>query len=428
MAIIVGAFTTFYALIFCIGVTSNLVILAGYSKKKKKNGTDIFIMGLAVTDFLCSAISILKFRAWIANNAYCKLQFATNVWFASSQMALTLVINIDRYLAVCFPVHRRPTVRRAVITVAFAYLAMFFFFAAPSLIPTHYDDFIKDCMYRSDINWFNQYDKYIGQGFIVVTVSVSLLLYFRIILALRRQSKVRSSLLPNLSSSKAPHRELGTSSANLPRVANAISEVHHDKALSQNSPTKEGGVIRDRGGSFVVQERILHPREFEAEEDGASTISDRGLPKSTDIADGGTEPKQPQTGQQSGSVPDALDGPSGTGPTLLSANKPNTKPSTVNANQLTERRLTLMLGCVTVIYAVSLIPMFVGRYMPIETRRVFMNRSNIHHTIYAIFIRLYEVNSVINVFVYWKLNRRFRKDCQEFLAKIRRTICKCKMH
>ena len=125
MAIIRSVFIALYAIIFTIGLPSNIVILAGYSKKKKKIGTDIFIMALAIADLMTSAICLLKVKVWVANNLYCKSYWYLHTVLLASQMMMTLVISIDRYLAVCFPVHRRPTVRRAVFIVMFANLLLF---------------------------------------------------------------------------------------------------------------------------------------------------------------------------------------------------------------------------------------------------------------------------------------------------------------
>ena len=149
MAIIRSVFFAFYEIVFTIGLPSNIQLAT--RKEEKKIGTDIFIMGLAIADLMSSAICLLKLKVWVASDFYCKFKWCLDLCFVGSQMKMTMVISIGRYLAVSFPVNRLPTVRRAVIIVVFTFLVSFLI-GAISIMVTHYAEFIKDCMYRSGIN------------------------------------------------------------------------------------------------------------------------------------------------------------------------------------------------------------------------------------------------------------------------------------
>ena len=429
MAIIRSVFIAVYAIIFTIGLPSNIVILAGYSKKKKKIGTDIFIMALAIADLMTSAICLLKIKVWVANNLYCKFKWYLETGLLASQMMMTVVISIDRYLAVCFPVHRRPTVRRAVFIVMFANL-LAFLLIVPSIVVTHYDEFIKDCLFRWDINWFTQYDKYILQGYTITCLSTTSLSYCRVINALRRQSKVRALLIKNPASTTAAHNGPGDRSTVLNRDGNEAFALSTDNVSDQRGNSNllidEGGVTEDQTGASGIQNGFsnigVHPKHLQGESkaEGESRTATTVALESPKSVHDETKPMQRQ---ESGNIHDALDMPTATVLTAapLARTRP-AEPNTINTNRQAEKQLTLMLGCVTVIFVVSFIPSFLGRFVPIETRRAFMNRSNLHHTVYAIFFRLYEINSIINLFVYWKLNRRFRKDCQEIFVQVKRII------
>ena len=163
-----------------------------------------------------------------------------------------------------------------------------------------------------------------------------------------------------------------------------------DQRGNSNLLIDEGGVTQDQTGASGVQNGCsnigVHPKHLqgelkaEGESRTAATVAlDQESPKSVH---GETKLMQRQ---ESGNVPDALD--TATATVLTAAPLARTQPvepNAINTNRQAEKRLTLMLGCVTVIHAVRLIHMFVGRYVPIETRRAFMNRSNLHHTVYAI--------------------------------------------
>ncbi|XP_011675126.1 uncharacterized protein LOC105443544 [Strongylocentrotus purpuratus] len=334
-----------------------------------------------------------------------------------------MVISFDRYLAVCFPVHRRPTVRRAVIIVMFTYLLVFIIIT-PTIVVVHYDDFIKDCMYRSDINWFTQWDKYFGQGYVMTCVFTSFLLYCRVIFVLRRLSKVHARLVTNITSRIAP-----------PSTSMAVSQIEYikgPKTATSSSICNEGGqtagpktLNEDGVGQTKNQtdQSVVHTALGSMHSESLDESQANGLPVLTNHG-------SPQTGnvevvsgkhRKTTALPDATDA----APVIVVASSQTETKYDQNANiRLSEKKLTLMLGTITGIYLISMIPLLIGRYIPIETRRAFMNRSDVHHTIYAIVFRLYEINSIINVFVYWQLNRGFRQDCKEMFRQVKRAIFK----
>ncbi|XP_041484641.1 5-hydroxytryptamine receptor 4-like [Lytechinus variegatus] len=415
MAIIRSVFYAFYAIIFAIGLPSNLVILVVYAAKKKKNGTDVFIMGLSVTDLLSSMICLLKLKVWVASDLYCKIKWFMDAWFISAQWTMTVAISIDRYLAVCFPVHRRPTVRQAIIIVAINYVIAFTLMA-PTLPAIHYVELIEDCMYNQDLKWFITYDKYVGQWFLISVICMSSLFYCRTIFALRRLSKIHARLVGNPSSKLAPS-----------------SATKHSSHLAQTNT--------NNSGETASCERI--PGQ-ESDQSTVYPVSGSTLPGCIDTSLN-VPPKEASllaTTNESSTIQGSqcnLETVSGkhldvTAPTIpkgAASVVPNAPPSQMvvdrddkNDSRLSEKKLTTTLGIIISIQVISLIPSIIGRYIPIVVRQAFMSRSNAHHTLYAIIFRLYEVNSFINMFVYWRLNKVFRHDCKVVFGRIWQVVFK----
>ncbi|XP_063968295.1 uncharacterized protein LOC135157252 [Lytechinus pictus] len=433
MAIIRSVFYAFYAIIFAIGLPSNMVILAVYAAKRKKNGTDVFIMGLSFTDLFSSMICLLKFKVWVASDIFCKIKWFIDIWFIGNQWAMTVVISFDRYLAVCFPVHRRPKVRQAIIIVAIAYLFMFTMMT-PLLPAIHYVELIEDCMYRSDLEWFNKFDKYFGQGLIISVICTSSLFYCRTIFVLRRLSKVHARLVGN------PSSKLALSSTTKHSLHLAQTNINNsgETASCERIPGQESDVDIGLG---KPNHQTDQPTVYPVSGSTLSGCNDTSLnvpPREASLLATTNESTTNQGSQcnlktVSGKHLDVTGPTTSTGAALMVPNAPSSQmvvdridKNDKNDSRLSEKKLTATLGVITSIQLMSMIPLVIGRYIPIETRQAFMSRSNAHHTIYAIIFRLYEVNSFINVFVYWRLNKVFRRDCQVLFGRIWQSVFKMK--
>nr|XP_054772294.1 D(3) dopamine receptor-like [Lytechinus pictus] len=425
MAIIRSVFYAFYAIIFAIGLPSNMVILAVYAAKRKKNGTDVFIMGLSITDLLSSMICLLKFKVWVASDIFCKIKWFIDGSFIGHQWMMTVAISIDRYLAVCFPIHRRPKVRQAIIIVAIAYL-LTFTTMIPCLPAIHYVELVEDCMYRSDLEWFKKFDKYFGQGYIISIICTSSLFYCRTIFALRRLSKVHARLVGNPSSKLA----LPSASKNSSHLAQTNINNSGETASCERIPDQKSDVDIGLG---KPNHQTDQPTVYPVPGSTLSGCIDTSLnipPKEASLLATTNESSTSQGSQcnletVSGKHIDVPGPTTSTGSASMVPNAPSSQMAIDRGDQndkkdsrLSEKKLTATLGVITSIQLMSMIPLVIGRYIPIETRQAFMSRSNAHHTIYAIIFRLYEVNSFINVFVYWRLNKVFRHDCKVVFGRI----------
>eukprot|EP00057_Strongylocentrotus_purpuratus_P003342 XP_003726448.1 PREDICTED: octopamine receptor beta-2R-like [Strongylocentrotus purpuratus] len=384
MAINREVFIAFYAILICLGVPGNVMILAGYSRKKVKNGTDIFIMGLAEVDLFSSLFIIAKFRPWASSNSFCQFQFFFTVWIAVAQMAVTLAISVDRFFAVCRPIHRRPRVKTAIAIMVLCLLGTLLL-SGPSLAAARYDPVIKDCLYSPELKWFTTYDRYVVQSFMVLVPCLLTAVYTRIVFALRRQTKIRAAL-----TASEPSRTVAEGNAALP----GVSGSGPGQSASCSADTNE----RNSSDREHVLRKFLSLSNAKPN-DTLEEVHPANKPVNT------ATQSLPQRSNVTAVQPGAA---TATAPV-----------DTTAAGRQGENRLTLMLGWVTAFYVVSWLPAIIGRYLPVEIRRDFMSRSDLHHTVYAIFFRLYEINSAINIFIYWPLNRRFRQNCKEIFIQIK---------
>nr|XP_054774745.1 adenosine receptor A2b-like [Lytechinus pictus] len=399
MAINREVFISFYAILICLGVPGNVLILAGYSRKKVKNGTDIFIMGLAAVDLFSSFLTIAKFRPWVRSNSFCQFQFFFTGWIAMAQMAVTLAISVDRYFAVCRPIHRRPRVKTAIAVIILCIIGTALLYS-PVLAAVRYEPTIKDCIYRQDLQWFLSYDRYVVQSYVVLTLILVTAVYTRIVFALRRQTKVRTALTASEPSHTKTDME---ATATMPSITgNNTGQGTSGSGLSTSTDPKQAG-------SSDTLERNTSDGDNGGE---LLTISNT----KTNVRNEGVIPAN-QT-----KITAVRSYPLGERVSVVNPGAATATATAVDTTALGrqgENRLTLMLGWVTVFYVVSWLPAIIGRYLPVEVRRDFMSRSDLHHTLYAIFFRFYEINSAINFFIYWPLNKRFRQNCKDIFIQIK---------
>ncbi|XP_062599371.1 orexin receptor type 2-like [Saccostrea cucullata] len=92
-----------------IGIIGNGIVIFVYTKKKDKLTSSVFILGLAVYDFLtCSVIipytaCMIYLRFMILYDALCKMYIFLLTFSVPLSAFLMVVIAVDRYLCICHP-------------------------------------------------------------------------------------------------------------------------------------------------------------------------------------------------------------------------------------------------------------------------------------------------------------------------------------
>ena len=398
MAIIKSFFTGYFLIIFLVGVPGNTLILAGYSKKSSKTGTDVLVMGLAAMDLTSSIFSVVKLVTGTQTTSYCQFKMYSTGWIALTQMMITLSIAIDRYFAVCRPMQRRPSVRKAVITFIFCNIFCLLFYI-PAILATRYNDSVKDCLFLRELKWFEIYDRYVLQAFFIVCITIPTPMYFRVIFTLRRQVKIRATLVAD------PSVRRNSDS----RLASQTLTTHVPITVAQRENVTDGGVDKSDIGT-ISGHRVKS--DFNVNQTGGLHIArDPGLPSSSSSQ---CLEVNEQVVAMAPTTP--------TNPASTDDNQDTAVETTVIGQS--EKRLTFILAIMTVIYILSWIPAIIGRCLSLKVRSEFMNRSRVAHTVYAMFFRLYDINSTVNIFLYWTMNKRFRQHCKDFFADLKRSVFK----
>ncbi|KAL5287693.1 NPFFR2.2 family protein [Megaselia abdita] len=121
-----------HSVVFVTGLVGNaLVCIAVYTNYSMRTVTNIYIVNLAIADFLvilvCLPPSVLwdVTNTWFFGNTLCKfITYFQNVSVTVAVLTLTL-ISIDRWYAICFPLRYRTKISRAIASVLTIWLVAF---------------------------------------------------------------------------------------------------------------------------------------------------------------------------------------------------------------------------------------------------------------------------------------------------------------
>ena len=125
--------TVFLIIVIVVAVVGNVIVIAGilYSSSLRSQVTNYFIISLAVSDILIPLI-ILPFRIMTAikNGSFCSTDIACktvlvlSTYFDIASITNILIISIDRFIAVSFPLKYSSIIseKRALASIAFVWL------------------------------------------------------------------------------------------------------------------------------------------------------------------------------------------------------------------------------------------------------------------------------------------------------------------
>ncbi len=121
----------FFLIIFLLGVPGNLTILRVYLGHKRKTSTDVLLISLAVSDLVfCLSIPNLIVSTISpcdgGSNLSCRLLTSINLITLYYSILLTGTIALDRYYAVCKPLSRKITPKRAAVISLSCYIFSMF--------------------------------------------------------------------------------------------------------------------------------------------------------------------------------------------------------------------------------------------------------------------------------------------------------------
>ncbi|XP_033843071.1 trace amine-associated receptor 13c-like [Periophthalmus magnuspinnatus] len=99
------------SLISLLTVTMNLLVIISIAHFRQLHSpTNLLILSLAVSDFLVGLLLIpveilLTEACWIVGSTLCALYYMTDFTICSSSIGNIVLISVDRYLAICDPLH-----------------------------------------------------------------------------------------------------------------------------------------------------------------------------------------------------------------------------------------------------------------------------------------------------------------------------------
>ncbi|XP_028249185.1 trace amine-associated receptor 13c-like [Parambassis ranga] len=124
-----------FSFISLITTALNLLVIISVSHfRKLQTPTNIFILSLAVTDFLVGLVVMtaaiyMRTSCWYFGDIMCSLFSYVHVIILCSSVAIMVLISADRYVAICDPLHytTRVTERRAKLWVCLCWLCTVLF-------------------------------------------------------------------------------------------------------------------------------------------------------------------------------------------------------------------------------------------------------------------------------------------------------------
>ncbi|XP_062607147.1 QRFP-like peptide receptor [Saccostrea cucullata] len=266
-----------------IGIIGNGIVIFVYTKKKDKLTSSVFILGLAVYDFLtCSVIipytaCMIYLRFMILYDALCKIYMFLLTFSVPLSAFLMVAIAVDRYLCICHPfLHLLNKTRaRAVIVLLTVFACVLgtlscisysvYMYADPSHVefsdcteatPYQQEEYTGQCNYPGIIvgmAYFITWQK-IYSSFYLISLIIVLLLYTMIYYSVtRRRSKRRKQKAINNISLQAFLKEPQKQNASSPTPPFTVLSANdnNENAKEQNILQVE---VRENGVSSLPVE------------------------------------------------------------------------------------------------------------------------------------------------------------------------------
>ncbi|XP_028249013.1 trace amine-associated receptor 13c-like [Parambassis ranga] len=177
-----------------------LVIISVSHFRKLQTPTNIFLLSLAVTDFLVgllvmTATIYLRTSCWYFGDIMCSLYSYVHVIILCSSVAIMVLISADRYVAICDPLHypTRVTERRAKLWVCLCWLCSVLFTTVILKEDLTYPGKFKNCH-----GVCSAHPNYIGFIFylvltFIVPITVIVVLYMRVFVVAVSQARAMRS-------------------------------------------------------------------------------------------------------------------------------------------------------------------------------------------------------------------------------------------
>ena len=268
--------------VFVIGIPGNLTIVRVYMSHKRKTSTDVLLISLALSDCVfcltlpLHIISLLK-PCEGGTNLSCKVGTAVNLITIYYSILLTGAIALDRYYAVCKPLTRTITPKRALVIAMFCFVISVFVGGTLGYDSTIVEEFapiganathetVTVCRKCAVANGISERKNYLGllmgafyAAVIFVFVAVAILYTF-VYKSVRQQAKVRAAMGLQPVGSRSINEQNTSSNTNSVSVeadmsTQGSSVADGDHAASGGQPG-EARQQRKINSSQIIQQKI----------------------------------------------------------------------------------------------------------------------------------------------------------------------------
>ncbi|KAK2840311.1 hypothetical protein Q5P01_014051 [Channa striata] len=183
-------------------VTLNLLVIISISHfKQLHTPTNLLLLSLAVSDFFVGFDMLFQILVingcWLLGDLMCTLYFIFDYVVTSTSIGIMVLISIDRYVAICYPLHysTKVTARRVQVCVSLCWIISLSY----SIIVMkedlkqagRYNSCVGECVMSCDI--IHQFSDFIVLFLIPITVII--VLYMRVfVVAVSQAQAMRSHI------------------------------------------------------------------------------------------------------------------------------------------------------------------------------------------------------------------------------------------
>ncbi|XP_026231444.1 trace amine-associated receptor 8a-like, partial [Anabas testudineus] len=187
-------------------VTLNLLVIISISHfRQLHTPTNFLLLSLAVSDFVVglnmSFQVMLIDGCWLLSDHMCTLYFVLEYIGTCSSIGIMVLISIDRYVAICYPLHysTKVTAKRVQVCVSLCWIAALFYVSIVMKDylkqPGRYKSCVGECVMANDI--IHQFTDF--TVFYLIPITIILVLYMRVFVVAVSQARAMRSHIASVS-------------------------------------------------------------------------------------------------------------------------------------------------------------------------------------------------------------------------------------
>ncbi|XP_030843295.1 opsin Rh1-like [Strongylocentrotus purpuratus] len=393
MELLVACYVAYLVVCGVLGIIGNAIIIRVFQKRLQKLSTDILIITLAVVDLLSSALLIAAI-IWAVNLSFrtrfnCVLFWFFRRAFACESALLASVIAIDRYVMVCSPFKLKTSRKKGTFWVV-ASNAFCLIICIPFI--SHGNAVGAVCVYKG-LAWINT-----AYGMILILIyllaCISCSFCYTMIFRKIKHHREKTAYMQAGIASTVSTKDMGNSDfpQKEPGTTNGVDGDHLEggHASRNDGPSNQKGSVSEPAHSRVAF--------------GENHLSIPAISSSLDHPNSSNKGHFNVKNQVSPATPAPV------ASDATSAPAPKSKPRTK------KDQMTKMMFIVTIIYVFSCIPVLILENLP---RRyiVQMQQTTAGEGTVNFLYQMRLINHIINVFVYYGVNEKFRRETNALFIK-----------